>query len=600
MSLKFRFTAIFMVVLASCRPGPDEGVFFHESEIDYRLDKIIDRITVGDVPRITKDFLLAGLTLDPAFDRRFTNYSGDQVGRYLSAMSLVDPGRHSVDLHDLVRSVIENQQEDGRFGADTLLFDAEAMEGPQMALLWGNGRLLTGLLDYYERFPERTEALESAQRLAGFLETVTETATRPEIIERFKTMGALGYICFTQITEGMVKLYNATGDERYIEIAREVYPLLPDFGNQHSHGFLNTLRGVMMLYEATGEPVHLEYAEDVFSRLVASDNYMITGGVPEFFIPQDITDHERDEGCSEADLFILCLQLWEATGKMDYLDKAEYLFMNHMLFNQFLSGDFGHHVIEPGFGFVTSHVPGQSWWCCNYHGLHALHEAGNTVVTREGKLRKVHLFYPTAYQDEDIDFDIVKIDAAIPSFRLVVNAISSDELQIAIRDPYWSSRTEVLLNGIEADVSAIDGYLVVQGPLRLGDIIGFSLGPSLRIVDRNRNEVDIPGLTASPVTGAAIYGPWLLGVDDVYQNLFMTELSHNNVIYIPGELTRENFCNPGPGTRTFAPEAYLEFEFLKEGTSQTSRVVLRPISDVSFQSPSNVRFWINFARPPGQ
>jgi len=37
--------------------------------------------------------------------------------------------------------------------------------------------LLTGLLDYYEIFPDRTEALESARRLAGFLGTVTEAAS---------------------------------------------------------------------------------------------------------------------------------------------------------------------------------------------------------------------------------------------------------------------------------------------------------------------------------------------------------------------------------------------------------------------------------------
>ncbi len=113
---------------------------------------------------------------------------------------------------------------------------------------------------------------------------------------------------------------------------------MPELGNQHSHGFLNTLRGVVMLYEVTNNPLHLEYSEKVFQKIVSSENYMITGGVPEFFNFYASAEGARDEGCSEADFFMLCLQLWEATGKMKYLDYGEYLFMNHMLYNQFESG----------------------------------------------------------------------------------------------------------------------------------------------------------------------------------------------------------------------------------------------------------------------
>jgi DUF1680 family protein len=585
-----------LFIFVSCDPGINENTGMAISEIDHRLDMVVNRITKGELPRLTEDFLLAGLTLDPAFERRFTNFSGDQIGRYLSAMSLIDNTQHNIDIHDLVKAVITNQRSDGRFGADTLSFETDDIEGPQMALLWGNGRLLTGLLDYYEKNPDRKDALTSAVKLGDFLDGVTGACTQPEIIDRFKTMGALGFICFTQITEGMVKLYNATGNEKYKTTAEKIYPLLPEPGNQHSHGFLNTLRGVVMLYEATRNPIHLAYAEKIFIEIYNSENYMVSGGVPEFFSYYTPSEYPHDEGCSEADFFMLCLQLWKATGNDKYLDRAEYSFMNHMLYNQFRSGDFGHHNILKGFGFGTSPVPGQAWWCCSYHGLQALWEARQSIITQEDNIRKINLFYPSGRADPDITFNMTKIKSDVPAFQILIKKISAANPLIAIRNPYWCDTVYITLNGKEAPVTEKNGYLLVDTRLKQGDKMIFALKPILRLIDEDRNEIDVSALAPTPVRAAMIYGPWLMSVDDVIQTLFMAELSYNNIIYIPSDLSVIKSEPELIPQDSFNPELYLSFTFLKEGTSQTGKVFLRPISEVSFQGPSNVKFWFYFAR----
>lgn len=593
-----RFFLMLYAVLSlfSCDQHSNQKSILPTDELSFRLGKITNRINHGELPTITKDFLLAEVTLDPRFERRFTNFSGDQLGRYLSAMSQTDNAKQSIDIHDLVKGIISNQKKDGRFGADILSFNAVRIEGPQMALLWGNGRLLNGLLDYYEKYPDRKEALASAQRLGDFLEGVTFACTRPEIIERFKTMGALGFICFTQITEGMVKLYKATGVEKYKSAAEHIYPLLPEPGNQHSHGFLTTLRGVVMLYEVTNDPIHLKYVEKIFDQIIASKNYMISGGVPEFFNFHNDGEETRDEGCSEADFFILCLQLWKATGKSTYLDKAEYTLVNHMLYNQFKSGDFGHHVIKEDFGFVTSPFQGKSWWCCNYHGLQALLYAQKTVVTKDDKLRKINLFYETNWKDDQISFELKKNISDRPSYHIPIRSVSDETVKIAIRHPYWSSSTVILINGKDAKTVEKDGYFIIENRLKQGDDIQFTFKPILKLVDRNRNEISLSGLSDKPIQAALIYGPWLMSVDDINQNLFMTELSQNNIIYLPRNLPDNQAKNSSSPKDSFIPEAYLTFTFLKEGTSQKGSVVLRPISEMSFQCPANVRFWLNFAR----
>ena len=71
----------------------------------------------------------------------------------------------------------------------------------------------------------------------------------PKEVVRGSRHGSHGIHLFTQITDGMVKLYEATSDKNYLW--RLHLPLLPSLGNQHSHGFLNTLLGVMRLYQAT-------------------------------------------------------------------------------------------------------------------------------------------------------------------------------------------------------------------------------------------------------------------------------------------------------------------------------------------------------------
>ena len=133
---------LFTTTFSCSYEKPDSTEVLVKSEIEYRLELIKNRIAFGKTPTLTQDFILAGVTLEPRFERRFTNFSGDQAGRYLTALSLVDIENNPVDLHRLLDEIITTQKPDGRFGADTVFFAPRDMEGPQMALLWGNGRLL--------------------------------------------------------------------------------------------------------------------------------------------------------------------------------------------------------------------------------------------------------------------------------------------------------------------------------------------------------------------------------------------------------------------------------------------------------------------------
>jgi len=65
------------------------------------------------------------------------------------------------------------------------------------------------------------------------------------------------------------------------------------------------------------------------------------------------------------------------------------------LYNQFESGDFGHHPIDTRqiLEFSVAAIQAKSWWCCNYHGLHAPIEAKHALFSTDSNIVKINLYY---------------------------------------------------------------------------------------------------------------------------------------------------------------------------------------------------------------
>ena len=205
-------------------------------ELDHRIELSINRLTDPDArPAFTPEFLLADVALNPEDPRRFYNFSGDLSGRYIEVMSLLsDEQQAAANLGQLVADVIAEQKDDGRFGDPNLTYTAEEIGGEHMALLWGNGRLLVGLMTYYEQTGDEA-TLEAAKRLGDFFIGLSAQSRSPEIAKRLEGFGAKGIICFTQYIEGLAMLARSTNDEQYVQAAIDAYTALPRaWGSAHS------------------------------------------------------------------------------------------------------------------------------------------------------------------------------------------------------------------------------------------------------------------------------------------------------------------------------------------------------------------------------
>ena len=416
-------------------------------DLKRRVDLTAARLTRTGIPAYTDEFVLADVTLDER--RRFWNFSGDLSGRYIEALSVLPPdGRTPGSLAPLVRKLLATQKADGRFGRPGLAFTEADTGTEHMALLWGNGRLLVGLMTYYEVTRDRA-VLESARRLAGFLLAVREATKAPAVMKRVEGQGAFGFICFTQLSEGLAMLSRATGEKRYAEAGAEIVPLLQPRGVQHSHGYLSTLRGAVMLHDAGAPGDMLGFAQRLYGDLVRSGDYTLDGGVMEYFgwtdpanrallaPAQDASGHDaRNEGCGLADFVRLSLQLYEATGQLDYLERAERCLVNGFDQNQFDNGDFGSRVFFEH-GIKPTPSVDRAWWCCTMHGYRAYRDLLDHAVVEKNGVLRVQLF-------EDVDFGGTHAALTVrrTPFGVECRLARPFDGTFALRQPSWASRTE--------------------------------------------------------------------------------------------------------------------------------------------------------------
>lgn len=577
-------------------------------ELADRMKRIQDRLIGPGFPEYTPEFVLADVKLDPDYPRLYNSFSGDISGRYVEALALApagDPAR----LAELVRDLLGYQRPDGRFGDPSIPFTAAEVGKPHMALLWGNGRLLVGLLAYHQATGDAA-VLDAARRLGDFLLQVRVECSGEEVASRLHGLGAHGLICFTQLIEGLVLLGQATEDPRYLEAAREIAPQLPPPGIQHTHGYLSTLRGVMFLHEATGDAALLREVEQKYAELVASPDYVVYGGVLEFFGAEThgvssadlkklaALDNKppQDEGCSEADFVRLSLQLWKATGNVEYLERAERCLLNHFYFNQFHSGDFGHHVLYER-GFRPSEAPGKAWWCCNMHGLRTFPDVVESLVTRVGDTVRVNLLLDCTRADGYLDFTLqqaVTGDGA----TLTIQRDSAGVVPLAIRQPSWATAVALSVNGKRVPAETVDGYAVVSRAWKQGDRVEVTLTPREYVQLRSGEQVELQQLGAEPVEAALFYGPWLLGVhegDDpsFFERPWTWGQPNENVLQLPERLAGARVPSEAAPGAPVHPAFRLEY--LHGGWPGRASVTLRPIAYQTLSPRQQVlAVWMTF------
>jgi DUF1680 family protein len=523
---------------------------------DARFELTLRRVLEGDSPRFTEEFLLADVK--PTDERRFTEYSGDLSGRYIGALTTAARvyGVETPGLDTLVVKVIALQKPEGYFGAR---FNFDKPTDAEMALLWGNGRLLVGLLEYYESKPSEA-VLAAARRVGDFLVRIGPLMLSKEIRDGFGAQHfASSYICWTQQTEGLAMLYAVTKDERYLKLAVAIAAVIERRPGDHVHGYLTSLRGTMDLYALTKDEKLLKQCESAWQEITASPDLLITGGVPEGWSP----NNHRTEGCAEADWVRLNLALWKATGVVTYLAMAEKAIFNEFAFNQFATGDFGHReYTETG---LPAAGAARAWWCCTLHGLRCFPDMQENAFRAEGGAVRFEMPLNSRIETSGLTASARSSLAQNGVVKIRIEEAGKERTRIAVRKPAWAESVTLQLKGPGLISSPDPEYVEAERAWSAGEII----------------EVQYKMRWGAKASGAGRqafwYGPWLLGVCAEQNPAYFNELTTQNRLI---EEVGPVIDSKGRAAAFSIPIAASEMRYVQaEYPVQPATVALRPIAE---------------------
>ncbi|MBN1893375.1 glycoside hydrolase family 127 protein [bacterium] len=572
MKARFVFSALCILTAGSLAAG----------EWTDRFRLTLDRVIAGGPPPYSRELILADVI--PAAGRRFTEYSGDVSGRWLDALASCSglSEKAGKKVKALLPDILAMQKPDGHFGAD---LDPKIINGPFMAMLWGNGRLLIGLLEVHRVFPG-SGALAAARRIGDYLVRIapdlnTETA-RIKLEEEF----ASGYICWTHNIEGLAGLSAATGDKTYLKLAGSIAGRVRMEPGQHSHGYLSSLRGILDLYRLTGDKKYLRTVETGCRDILDSGNLLLQGAVPEAFKPE----MKRTEGCTEADWLRLNLVLWQATENPEYADRAERTLFNEFAMNQFDTGDFGHRVLSAD--GVASGTGGEgagtarAWWCCTLHGLRCFPE----IFRHAFRAGRDGLTYDFPVDGSGTKGKwILQAESNLgKDGSVILKSVSASKKTewLWVRKPAWAGDVRIFIGEEEQSLKPQGLYAGIQRLWKEGDEIRISYEMRTRI-------------EAEKETGriSFFHGPWLLGVDEEASPFFFDEPYSLN--RIPFDATKSastipEASNAGSENPFGVPAARFELPYLPGGYPMLPmKALLRPPAEqTGFRSAAWIFYFV--------
>jgi DUF1680 family protein len=525
----------------------------YAGELTRRYELTLERILHGGPPRYTQDFLLADLI--PNSGRRFHEFSGDLSGRYLGAVAMAGPDAAGL-ARELVPRIFSLQQADGGFGAP---FSPSGATLTDMAKLWGHGRILVGLVEYY-RATRDPRGLEAARRLGDFLVGHADRFNDPSIREALgANPRANGYICWTQNVEGLALLADAAEDERYRKAAAAIARTAEILPKQHTHGALSTLRGMLLLGEH--DPSFIPEVEKGWESLEKTGNVGWNGGPPEY-----LDSWERDEGCASADWLRLNLALWRMTGRERYVETAEDALFNAFFGNQLPSGDFSHVTFSVD-GFRAGAV--EAWWCCTLHGLRAFPAVRDAAF----RVSDGALYYDLPVDGRGVLGDLeVEADANLARegrVTLHVLRAPASPVVLRIRKP---ARTVALRSPFGA---SSDPWLALDRIWKAGERIDVDYELETKV---------------ESYEGAKIVrrGPWTLGISEGGDMAYFNEGSRD---------FRVDWQSLAPGDRPSRVAA--EFHSSLFG-DQPAAVTFRPIDERWESAGHSLRWTTRFNAPQSQ
>lgn len=512
----------------------------------YQTDKLSDlkskMIHFSGPLKDAIDFVEKAQLLDADLWKRFVHqfeetpdddhgWRGEFWGKVMRGGSLVYTCTGDRALYEQLRasvvSLLAAQDEDGRFSTYS---KTEEFHGWDM---WSRKYVLLGMeyfLDVCEDTQLRQRIICAMMRHADYI--LTKVGTGAGQIPINETTEHWGGLNSSSILEPFVRLYNLTGEIRYLEFADYIvsqggctdmnifelayegrlYPY--QYTHTKAYEMMSCFEGLLEYYRVTGIE-KWRVAVENFARLIAASDITIIGCAG---CTHELFDHSAvrqldinekgviQETCVSVTWMKLCYQLLRLTGDPFYADHMEKALYNCVLgsvntekvtraLNLILDLDVDTAAYTNGFGFpfdsyspILPGIRGRSvggmqplsgggyYGCCAAIGAAGLGVFGLSTVMKRQNGVAVNQYLNGSFSLED--GKTLEIATGYPvdgRICLTLHSLEDAEFSLYLRIPAWCDRAEATVNGESVSRVFPGSYLCVNRAWHDGDVVCLNL-----------------------------------------------------------------------------------------------------------------------------
>ncbi|CAG8005902.1 unnamed protein product [Penicillium nalgiovense] len=382
-------------------------------------------------------------------------------------------------------------------------------------------KTLVGLLDIW-RLTNDTTSRDVLLSLASWVDKRTEPFS-------YDAMQKLLQTEFGGMNEVMADIYHQTGDERWLPVAQRFDhavifdPLAAnkdELDGLHANTQVPKWIGAARQYKATGESRYLDIARNAWEINVKFHTYAIGGNsqAEHFRAPNAIAAYltnDTCEACNSYNMLKLTRELWLLdSDNSAYFDFYENSLLNHLLGQQDPHDHHGHITyftplnaggrrgVGPAWGGGTWSTDYDSFWCCQGTALETNTKLMDSIYFHKDSTLFINLFMSSVLKWSEMGITLKQSTTYPVGDTSKLEVSGSGDWTMNIRIPAWTSNAELTLNGEAlSDVKATPGtYAQISRTWADGDVVEIRFPMSLRTVAANDNSSVV----------AIAYGPTVL------------------------------------------------------------------------------------------
>ena len=425
-------------------------------------------------------------------------------------------------LENSVRDLLTTQDKDGRITTYSRAKEFTSWD------MWGRKYVLLGLQYFLEICKDDSlaeEILLGMRRQADYImDHVGEEEGKKGILYTSHCWEGLNA---SSILEPFVRLYHITKEKKYLDFSEYIirmgglrsinmfeeayigktYPY--EYPVTKAYEMISNFEGILEYYRATGEEKYLVMAKN-FARLVMDSDITVigcSGTTHELFDHSRITQFDpafdgiMQETCVTVTWMKFCHQLLCLTGDSVYADQIEISMYNaffgsiNVNHNICKGQDFPFDSYSPLLNGVRGQLVGgykdlirkRFWWGCCV----AIGAAGTGILPMTAAMKTkngvaLNLYFAGTYEQTlpNGKFVRLKTETDYPKsglVKLTVETDSEDAFEFRLRIPSWSKQTSVRVNGERIEARA-ESYNIIERVWKNGDVIELDFDMRIRIL----------------------------------------------------------------------------------------------------------------------